>query len=262
MRPPACIRSAVAVALLCLALSSCTGLPRPSNTSLTWAWSTGTPTRPRVSPTSSPPPSANRSRPSASSPAPRPARSSQGPWRPTYPRLDPAAPATFSRPVITTLLRGLLGLDGLVVTDDVSAAAALTMCRRAIGRSAPWRPAARWCSVSTPASTRTCATPFSRAGADPALATVVDAPCEPRSARRRGPACWADRCHRLNTRCRAGVGRQVPVRPREHDQRDHRHGPAGHDEDVAQVDPAAFGQPGDDRAVADVAPGHQEEGET
>ncbi|MGY1733369.1 glycoside hydrolase family 3 N-terminal domain-containing protein [Geodermatophilus sp. SYSU D01045] len=42
----------------------------------------------------------------------------------TYPRLDPAAPATFSRQVVTTLLRGFLGFDGVVITDDVGAAAA------------------------------------------------------------------------------------------------------------------------------------------
>jgi beta-N-acetylhexosaminidase len=42
----------------------------------------------------------------------------------TYPRLDPAAPATFSRQVITTLLRGFLGFDGVVITDDVGAAVA------------------------------------------------------------------------------------------------------------------------------------------
>lgn len=34
-----------------------------------------------------------------------------------YPALDPALPATFSRPVITGLLRGTLGYRGLVVTD-------------------------------------------------------------------------------------------------------------------------------------------------
>ncbi|SHF61528.1 glycoside hydrolase family 3 N-terminal domain-containing protein [Geodermatophilus nigrescens] len=41
-----------------------------------------------------------------------------------YPRLDPAAPATFSRQVITTLLRGFLRFDGVVISDDVGAAAA------------------------------------------------------------------------------------------------------------------------------------------
>ena len=42
----------------------------------------------------------------------------------TYPRLDPAAPATFSRQVITTLLRGFLRFDGVVISDDVGAAVA------------------------------------------------------------------------------------------------------------------------------------------
>ncbi|MGY1786709.1 glycoside hydrolase family 3 N-terminal domain-containing protein [Geodermatophilus sp. SYSU D00698] len=42
----------------------------------------------------------------------------------TYPRLDPGAPATFSRQVVTTLLRGFLGFDGVVITDDVGAATA------------------------------------------------------------------------------------------------------------------------------------------
>lgn len=42
----------------------------------------------------------------------------------TYSRLDPDAPATFSRQVISTLLRGSLGFDGVVITDDVGAAAA------------------------------------------------------------------------------------------------------------------------------------------
>ncbi|MGX5654035.1 glycoside hydrolase family 3 N-terminal domain-containing protein [Geodermatophilus nigrescens] len=41
-----------------------------------------------------------------------------------YPRLDPAAPATFSRQVITTLLRGFLRFDGVVISDDVGAAVA------------------------------------------------------------------------------------------------------------------------------------------
>ncbi|PWW21839.1 beta-N-acetylhexosaminidase [Geodermatophilus normandii] len=42
----------------------------------------------------------------------------------TYPRLDPDAPATFSRRVVTTLLRGFLRFDGVVITDDVGAAVA------------------------------------------------------------------------------------------------------------------------------------------
>ncbi|MBM7806990.1 beta-N-acetylhexosaminidase [Geodermatophilus bullaregiensis] len=42
----------------------------------------------------------------------------------TYPAIDPSAPATFSPAVIGTLLRGSLGFDGVVITDDVGAAAA------------------------------------------------------------------------------------------------------------------------------------------
>ncbi len=42
----------------------------------------------------------------------------------TYPAIDPSAPATFSPTVVRTLLRGFLGFDGVVVTDDVGAAAA------------------------------------------------------------------------------------------------------------------------------------------
>ncbi len=39
-----------------------------------------------------------------------------------YARIDPAAPAAFSAPVVTRLLRGALGFRGVVLTDDVSAA--------------------------------------------------------------------------------------------------------------------------------------------
>ena len=42
-----------------------------------------------------------------------------------YPQLDAAAPAVFSTMVITGLLRGRLGFDGLVVSDDLSTAGAL-----------------------------------------------------------------------------------------------------------------------------------------
>ncbi|GAB2535907.1 glycoside hydrolase family 3 protein [Brachybacterium huguangmaarense] len=42
-----------------------------------------------------------------------------------YPRLDPDAPAMFSGAVVTDLLRGALGFTGLVMTDDVGAAAAV-----------------------------------------------------------------------------------------------------------------------------------------
>jgi beta-N-acetylhexosaminidase len=40
-----------------------------------------------------------------------------------YARIDPAQPAVFSPVVINTLLRGQLGFGGLVITDDVGAAA-------------------------------------------------------------------------------------------------------------------------------------------
>ena len=38
-----------------------------------------------------------------------------------YDRIDPGAPAAFSAPVVTGLLRGELGFDGVVMTDDLSA---------------------------------------------------------------------------------------------------------------------------------------------
>ncbi|PWH07673.1 beta-glucosidase [Brachybacterium endophyticum] len=42
-----------------------------------------------------------------------------------YPRLDEDTPAMFSRPIVTELLRGSMGFDGLVVSDDVGSAAAV-----------------------------------------------------------------------------------------------------------------------------------------
>jgi len=41
----------------------------------------------------------------------------------TYPGLDPAGPAVFSRAIVTDLLRGQLGWSGVVVSDSLSAAA-------------------------------------------------------------------------------------------------------------------------------------------
>ena len=43
-----------------------------------------------------------------------------------YPRLDRSAVAAFSRPIITGLLRERLGFDGLVMSDDLGAAVALS----------------------------------------------------------------------------------------------------------------------------------------
>ena len=42
-----------------------------------------------------------------------------------YSKLDPKVPAMFSRPIVTDLLRGDLGYQGVVITDDVNAAAVL-----------------------------------------------------------------------------------------------------------------------------------------
>jgi len=39
-----------------------------------------------------------------------------------YSRIDPGVPAAFSSTVVTDMLRGDLGFDGLVVTDDLSGA--------------------------------------------------------------------------------------------------------------------------------------------
>lgn len=53
----------------------------------------------------------------------------------SYPQLDPDRLAAFSAPIITGLLRGRLGFDGLVVSDDLGdavAVAALPVGRRAV----------------------------------------------------------------------------------------------------------------------------------
>lgn len=41
----------------------------------------------------------------------------------TYPQIDPSGPAAFSSPIITGLLRGQLGFDGVVITDSLGAEA-------------------------------------------------------------------------------------------------------------------------------------------
>ena len=41
----------------------------------------------------------------------------------TYSKIDPKVPAMFSAPIVTDLLRGDLGFDGVVITDDVNAEA-------------------------------------------------------------------------------------------------------------------------------------------
>lgn len=47
----------------------------------------------------------------------------------TYPRIDPANPAMYSSAVVDGLLRGTLGFDGVVITDDVGKAIAAGMGR-------------------------------------------------------------------------------------------------------------------------------------
>jgi beta-N-acetylhexosaminidase len=44
----------------------------------------------------------------------------------TYPRLDPDSIAAFSRPIVTDLLRGKLGYRGLIVSDSMAGAAAVS----------------------------------------------------------------------------------------------------------------------------------------
>jgi beta-N-acetylhexosaminidase len=41
----------------------------------------------------------------------------------TYTAIDPSAPAMFSRPVVSDLLRDQLGFDGVIMTDDMAASA-------------------------------------------------------------------------------------------------------------------------------------------
>ncbi len=53
-----------------------------------------------------------------------------------YPRVDSSEPAVFSAPIITGILRKSLGFQGVVITDDVGAAAAVadrTPAERALG---------------------------------------------------------------------------------------------------------------------------------
>ena len=49
-----------------------------------------------------------------------------------YSKLDPSVPAMFSAPIVTDLLRGDLGYDGVVITDDVNAQAVAAPRRRSV----------------------------------------------------------------------------------------------------------------------------------
>ncbi|MGC5166692.1 glycoside hydrolase family 3 N-terminal domain-containing protein [Luteimicrobium sp. DT211] len=93
-----------------------------------------------------------------------------------YTRIDPHDPGAFSRTVVTGLLRGKLGFDGVVITDDVSSAkqvAAWSPGQRAVKAIAAGNDivlAGR--PEQIPAMT---AAVIARAKADPAFAQQVDA---------------------------------------------------------------------------------------
>ncbi|MBN9195415.1 MAG: glycoside hydrolase family 3 protein, partial [Microbacterium sp.] len=94
-----------------------------------------------------------------------------------YEKIDGSAPAAFSPTVVTQLLRGSLGYDGVVITDDLSAAASV----------AKWTPAQRatlaidagvdivLVSSSPQQLPEMYAAVLAKAQADPAFAAKVDA---------------------------------------------------------------------------------------
>ena len=66
---------------------------------------------------------------------------------------DPVLPATTSATMIREVIRGFIGFDGLLMSDDISMGALSRLDRRA--HAAPRsRPAATWCSIATASSTR------------------------------------------------------------------------------------------------------------
>lgn len=94
-----------------------------------------------------------------------------------YALIDPTVPANFSPTVVTAMLRGSLGFDGVIMTDDVAAAKQL----------AAWSPADRailsieaGCDIVLVSRTPAVAAEMidavvARAHADPAFAKLVDA---------------------------------------------------------------------------------------
>ncbi|MGY1742160.1 MULTISPECIES: glycoside hydrolase family 3 N-terminal domain-containing protein [unclassified Blastococcus] len=94
----------------------------------------------------------------------------------TYALIDPAAPAAFSPVVVTDLLRGQLGFDGVVISDDLGAA-------QAVQDVAPGDRAVRFLAaggtlvltVTPGALTAMIDAVLARADADPAFAERVDA---------------------------------------------------------------------------------------
>ena len=92
-----------------------------------------------------------------------------------YARIDPAAPAAFSRVVVTGLLRGQLGFDGVVISDDLASARAVEGVE--VGERAIRFLAAGGTLVLTvdPATLpRMIDAVLARDSADPAFARLVD----------------------------------------------------------------------------------------
>ncbi len=76
-----------------------------------------------------------------------------------YSRLDPGTNAAFSKPIVTDLLRGRLGWKGVVITDDVGAARAVSTCPWASARPASSTPGATSSSPRGRPRSRRCTTP-------------------------------------------------------------------------------------------------------
>ncbi|MCW2532543.1 MAG: Beta-N-acetylhexosaminidase [Blastococcus sp.] len=72
----------------------------------------------------------------------------------TFTQLDPAVRAAFSPIVLTDLLHGRLGFDGVVISDDLGNARAVADVPPGSARSGSSRRAAPWCSPWTPPSSR------------------------------------------------------------------------------------------------------------
>ena len=62
--------------------------------------------------------------------------------------IDPVAPATTSVTMVREVIRGFIGFDGLLMSDDISMGALSGTLARA-QRAPRSRPAAMWCSIAT-----------------------------------------------------------------------------------------------------------------
>jgi beta-N-acetylhexosaminidase len=92
-----------------------------------------------------------------------------------YTKLDPGVPAMFSTPIVTDLLRGDLGYDGVVITDDVNAkaVAATPPAERAVAVVEAGGDIVLTGDASV--APRMAAALAKRAAADPAFRAQVDA---------------------------------------------------------------------------------------